>query len=196
MFNGFFSKGKSVSDHNNLDGFLRFFQLQDKLTYSGDLYQDFISQLGGRQFGNGVFSSFSANNAEEWRQLVFEAFPETKGSFKLFGYNWMGNCFGIDTRPGKNEQILLFEIGTGDLLILSPSLSKFLNEEIPQRHTAALASEYFKEWVKHTKSAPSYGNCVGYIVPPFLGGEYAFDNLEISDMEVYWSILGQIRTQI
>ena len=196
MFHGFFSKKRSTNNHGNLDGFLQFFRLQDKLTYSGDLYQDFITQLGGRQFGGGLFSSFSVNNAEQWRQLVFEAFPETKGSFKLFGYDWMGNCFGIDTRPGKNEQILLFEIGTGDLLVLSPSLAHFLNEEIPQRHIAALASEYFKEWVEHAKSAPAYGNCVGYIVPPFLNGDDELANMEMSDMEVYWSIMGQIKTQI
>ncbi len=34
--------------------------------------------------------------------------------------------------------------------------------------------------------------CVGYRKPLFLGGQDVIDNLEISDMEVYWSLCGQL----
>jgi len=34
--------------------------------------------------------------------------------------------------------------------------------------------------------------CVGYITPLFLGGQDEFENFEISDLEVYWAINGQI----
>ena len=35
--------------------------------------------------------------------------------------------------------------------------------------------------------------CVGYRVPLFLGGQDVVDNLEVSDLGVYWSLCAQLR---
>jgi Domain of unknown function (DUF1851) len=35
--------------------------------------------------------------------------------------------------------------------------------------------------------------CVGYQVPLFLGGKDSLENLEITDLDVYWSLSGQLR---
>jgi hypothetical protein len=37
-----------------------------------------------------------------------------------------------------------------------------------------------------------HNKCVGYKVPLFLGGEDEISNLDELDMEVYWSIIGQL----
>jgi hypothetical protein len=34
---------------------------------------------------------------------------------------------------------------------------------------------------------------VGYGVPLFLGGQDVVDNLELTDLDVYWSVCGQLR---
>ena len=196
MFNGFFSKSKSVGNHNNLDGFLRFFQLQDKLTYSGDLYQDFISQLGGRQFRGGLFNSFRMEDLTLWRTYISDAFPEIKGQFYPFGYDWQGTCFAITKDSTGKEKILFIEIGSGEILTLPCSFAEFMNVEIPKKADAIFEYAMYDEWKSYAKADIPYGNCVGFIVPLFLGGEGVPKNMEISDMEVYWSILGQIRTQI
>ena len=38
-------------------------------------------------------------------------------------------------------------------------------------------------------------DCVGYKIPLFLGGNDEISNLEITDMEIYWGICGQLITK-
>lgn len=73
------------------------------------MYDDFIMQLGGKSFGNGVFNSFSKDNLKKWTEIVSEAYPEFRNWFKLFGYDWLGRCFGIDLRKNTYGNILMFE---------------------------------------------------------------------------------------
>jgi hypothetical protein len=42
-------------------------------------------------------------------------------------------------------------------------------------------------------SALGFNECVGYRTPLFLGGSDDVANLEISDIDVYWTIMGQLR---
>jgi hypothetical protein len=37
------------------------------------------------------------------------------------------------------------------------------------------------------------GHCVGFRSPLFLGGQDSVDNLELTDLDVYWSLSGQLR---
>ncbi len=176
--------------------FLMFFDVNTKIEYSGDLYNDFIMQLGGRSFGYGLFNSFSKDNVSKWTEIVGEAYPEFKNLFKIFGYDWLGRCFGIDLRENTYGNILMFEIGTNDVLEIPCSFDTFLNEEIPLYTDACLAKAFFDEWTKYSNKEIVYGRCVGYKVPLFLGGEDSINNLEDSDMEVYWSVITQIKNKV
>ena len=80
------------------DNFLDYFSEKAEVTYSGDMYHDFIMQLGGRRFRRGLFNSFSYDNVNKWTQIITEAYPEFKDRFAIFGYDWLGRCFGIDIR--------------------------------------------------------------------------------------------------
>ena len=175
-----------------LDAFLNYFGENIKLNPTGSLYEDFINQLGGKSFGNGLFRSFSNENIEKWTTIVTEAYPEAQGQFKLFGFDWLGRCFGVSLRKNESEKIFMFEIGTGEVLGIPCSLENFLNEEIPLYADDCLAASFFDEWMTVNEEAIAYENCVGYIVPLFLGGDDEIDNLEETDMEVYWGITAQI----
>lgn len=179
-----------------LGAFLNFFSEKAKVEYSDDLYNDFIGQLGGKSFGEGVFKSFSANNVGKWMEIVAEAYPDFRNKFKLFGYDWLGRCFGIDLRDDTNGNILMFEIGTNDVLEIPCPFEKFLNEEIPLYSDACLAEPFFYEWMEYYKTEIKYGRCAGYKIPLFLGGEDVINNLEDSDMEVYWGVLTQIKNRL
>jgi len=196
MLNGFWNHFKKDKNTGSLEGFLQYFQIRAQLSYSGDLYQDFVNQLGGRQFGNGIFSSFRSEELELWRNNISEAFPELGGNFRPFGYDWQGNCFAVAKDTNGNERILFIEIGDGKIYPLSFSFAEFMNVEIPKNAAVIFEKSMYDEWRVYAKTIIPYGNCAGYIVPLFLGGEATPKNMEISDMEVYWSILGQIRTQI
>lgn len=176
--------------------FLTFFDEQSELTDSGDLYNDFIIQLGGKSFGRGLFNSFSKSNIEKWTDIVSEAFPDFKNLFKLFGYDWLGRCFGVDLRKNSYGNILMFEIGTDDILEIPCALEVFLDEEIPLYSDACLAMSFFEEWMDLFGKQIEYGRCAGYKIPLFLGGEDSVNNLEDNDMEVYWSVITQIKNNI
>lgn len=176
-----------------LDNFLDYFSEKTEVTYSGNMYNDFIMQLGGRRFGRGLFSSFSDDNVNKWTQIITEAYPEFKDKFAVFGYDWLGRCFGIDIREKAGESILMFEIGTNNILHIPCSFERFLNEEIPLHSDACLAEPFFNEWMEYSKTEIQYGRCAGYKIPLFLGGEDAVSNLEDSDMEVYWGIMAQVK---
>lgn len=173
--------------------FLTYFNKNDKLNYSGNFYNDFILQLGGKSFGKGLFNSFSKNNLKKWTEIVNEAYPEFKGMFMLFGYDWLGRCFGIDLRENTQGEVLMFEIGTNDVLEIPCSFLDFLNEEMPSYSDACLSESFFYEWMDYSNEQLEYGTCAGYIVPLFLGGEDVVTNLEKSDMEVYWGVISQIK---
>lgn len=177
--------------------FMDYFNEKGEVKCKNGAYNDFLTQLGGRAFGKGMFNSFSSENVDKWSEMVEEAFPDMKGLFKLFGYDWLGRCFGIDLRERTNGNILLFEIGTNDILEIPYSFEKFFNEEIPYNAEVCLAKTFFIEWMNysHMEELP-YGRCIGYKLPLFLGGADLVDNLEDSDMEIYWGVITQIKHQI
>lgn len=179
-----------------LNEFLKFFSVSQNLTYSDDLYNDFIMQLGGKCLKNGLFNIFRKDDIEKWTEIVSDAYPEFKNQFKLFAYDWLGRCFAVNTQKNAEDSILLFEIGTGYALSIPCSFENFLNNEIQENVEACLALSYFVSWLQENQKAIPYGYCVGYKVPLFLGGEHISSNLEENDMEVYWHILGQIKNQI
>ena len=112
--------------------------------------------------------------------------------FTVFGYDWLGRCFAIDLREKSKGRILMFEIGTADILEIPVSFENFLNDEIPNYSNECLASDFFEEWKEQSNAKAEYGSCVAYKVPLFLNGEDDLCNLEVSDMEVYWGIIGQL----
>ena len=70
--------------------FLSHFGEKPEVVSSGDPFKDFILQLSGKTFGNGLFRSFSKENIGEWRETITEAYPAFKGKFMPFGYDWLG----------------------------------------------------------------------------------------------------------
>ena len=176
--------------------FLGYFDEKIEIGHTGDVYTDFISGLGGKSFGNGVFRSFSCENVAVWTKTVEEAYPDFKNMFRLFGFDWLGRCFAIDLREGTQGNVLLFEIGTGDVLLIPCTMEAFLNKEILQNADACLAQNFFLKWQEYSQEPVEYGDCIGYKIPLFLGGEDNLLNLEKSDMDVYWGVISQVKRQV
>ena len=173
--------------------FLSYFNENVEMSGSSDPYREFILQLGGKSFGSGLFFSLSKENLKTWTENVSEAFPKFDGKVLPFGYDWLGRCFGIDLREGSYGKVMMFEIGTLDVLEIPCSFLELLNKEIPQYSDACLAENYYKQWRECSGKIIKYGRCAGYKIPLFLGGEDAIGNLEDSDLDVYWSVLTQVK---
>jgi hypothetical protein len=131
---------------------------------------------------------------------VTDAFPEFRERACPFGYDWLGRQFGIDSGRSDNgqPQVLLLEPGTAEALEIPVTFVGLHEEELIEYADAALAKEFFAEWAAgHPDSVPlKHGTCVGYRQPLFLNGQDIVENLEVSDLDVYWTIFGQLRRQV
>jgi len=83
----------------------------------------------------------------------------------------------------------MFEPGTGEALEIPVPFSRFHDEELVDYTEEALARSFFYQWQRSGGPAPTVSECVGYQRPLFLGGKDTVANLEISDLDVYWTIM-------
>ncbi len=155
---------------------------------------EFLSSFQGETFGNGIYRIHKLENIQKWNEEILQAFPEFKGRISCFAFDWLGRQFSLDNGRIENGQplIIMFEPGTGEALEIPCNFMDFHEIEIPSYHDACLASEFFEDWSDSNPEVIKHNECVGYKVPLFLGGEDLLNNLEKSDMEVYWHITSQL----
>ena len=147
----------------------------------------FMDIYGGETFLNGLYRIHNKNDVKKWNEILKRAFPKFKNGIQVFGYDWLGRNFALDT---QRDVVLIYEPGTGEILNTGENFVNFHDSEIPQYHDACLASEFFNEWFEANGNfVLPHNKCVGYKVPLFLNGEDDIENLEVSDMEVYWEIM-------
>lgn len=194
MFKEFFRYFKI----NETDG--KNYQIENKLDKIENLalgFNELFSKWQGNSFGEGIYRLHHYEDIEKWNKIIVEAFPEYKQRMHCFGYDWLGRQFALDKKRiiDGEPQILMFEPGTGEVLEIPCNFIQFHNEEIPDYHEACLASEFFHKWTNTYKIKIKENECVGYRNLLFIGGEDVINNLEITNMEVYWSISGQLITK-
>lgn len=175
--------------------FSTFFDLkQEFINNEISIYDNFMNCFSGIQCANGLFNIFRKEDINKWSGIVKNTYLECDTEVSVFGYDWLGRIFAID----KNEEkrILIFEIGTADILEVNCDFLEFLNEEIPLYNEACFATSFYIKWLCKKKIPVIYGRCIGYKVPLFVGGKDVIRNLEDSDLEVYWYILSELKERI
>jgi hypothetical protein len=86
----------------------------------------------------------------------------------------------------------MFEPGTGQALKIPANIETFHEGELINFGESALAIDFHRRWQKLAHVILAYDQCAGYKKPLFLGGVDDVENLEISDIDVYWRIAGQL----
>lgn len=127
------------------------------------------------------------------REEVFAAFPDFAGLAEIFGTDWLGRVFA---EQGDGGTVLLLEPGTAEVLEIPVDIAEFEASELVDNPDAALAWGFYQSWRNAGGAAPGPGQCIGYRKPLFLGGPDTFDNLELVDLSVYWSVTAQIIAQV
>ena len=155
-----------------------------------DSPEAFLKVFSGASFKDGLYRIHNISDMAKWTEIVENAFPKYKGNILVFGYDWLGRQFAQNKQTGK---ILLFEPGTGEVLNIPVDLVALHDEEIAEYSEDSLASDFFEDWYGSENGCEiPHDKCVGYKVPLFLNGEDNLSNLELSDMEVYWDLMGQM----
>jgi len=161
-----------------------------------DVLLEFRNEFQGMEFGEGIYRVFKIEDISKWKKIITDGYPDFKGKFEPFGFDWLGRCFAIDLRRKTKGQVLMFEIGTAAALEIPCDIITFHNNEIPNNGEACLAKTFFHQWRESNEQKIHYSECVGYKVPLFLNGEDTIENLELSDMDVYWSLLSQTKNRV
>ncbi len=159
-------------------------------------YSELAGVFAGVSFENGLYRLHDAETGPRGAEWIVESFPRFASRACPFGYDWLGRQFAVDSGrlAGGQPLVLLLEPGTGEALEIPFSFAQF-HEQLDELREPALAGSFFASWARgNAEVLPlSAAQCVGYKVPLFLGGKDTVENLEIVDLEVYWSLSGQLR---
>lgn len=158
---------------------------------------ELIARFGGASFNGGLYRIVRASDIGTWNARISLAFPEFAKGTTVFGYDWLGRAFAIE--GGRLEQgqpgVVMFEPGTGEALEVPANVQTFHDVELIQDSDPALASNAYNEWLARGGAVPVVAECIGYKVPLFLSGKDEFENMELSDLDVYWHLMGQLILQ-
>jgi T6SS immunity protein Tdi1, C-terminal len=159
-------------------------------------YRELAGTFAGCSFENGIYRLHDEGTGPRGEAWIAESFPRFASRACPFGYDWLGRQFAVDSQrlEGGEPLVLLFEPGTGEVLEIPFSFTRF-HEQLDELREPALAESFFASWAQaNPRLVPLSGaQCAGYKVPLFLGGKDALQNLEVIDLEVYWSLSGQLR---
>jgi hypothetical protein len=116
-----------------------------------------------------------------WRWLV----PAELRPFSL-------SVFGDWFFEGDQGEVVFLDTVVGELVIIADSREEFLQaREVPENrdewYLAELAAACWESGLQ-----PQPGQCLSFKIPPVLSGPIDIDNVEVSDLLVHESLLGQI----
>jgi hypothetical protein len=163
---------------------------------------ELMTRFGGYTFRDGLYRLHTAASARLADERVREAWPDRFADrIACFGFDWRGRQFSRD--PARRDDdgeplVLLYEWGTGDALEIPATLAGFHDEILIDMAEQAVEVSAFEDWRRGNpdKVPLAHEECVGYRVPLFLGGEDDASNLEVSDTDVYMSIMGGLAVGI
>lgn len=146
--------------------------------------------FGGGSFNGGIYRIVSTRMAVNLNDVVARTFPQFGGKINCFGVDWLGRLFAqdknrlVDGLPG----VVMFEPGTREVLRIPCNIVSFHENELIEYREEALAEKFYFRWIEAGGRAPAITQCVGYKQPLFLGGVDELENLELSDLDVYWEV--------
>ncbi len=151
--------------------------------------------LGGSSFAGGVYRMHTVESASAVAPVLQVAFPDAPPHDLPFAYDWLGRqfCARADD-PGAT--VLLFEPGSGECFDVPVAFSDFHDVALVDDGDGVLATGYFADHRAAGGAAPTVTECVGFKIPLFLGGRDDFSNLELTDMDVYLEVMGQVLQQV
>lgn len=164
------------------------------ISFADDQLGELLIRYGGRSFNQGLYRIIAPNAVAHWSDLVLSAFPIFTGRITCFSMDWLGRIFALDSarldngRPG----IVMLEPGTAETLEIPCNIETFHESELIEFREEALAESFYRQWLGRGGVPPEITQCIGYKRPLFLGGADTVDNLEVADLDVYWTIAAQL----
>jgi len=155
---------------------------------------ELIARFGGASFNRGIYRIMRVSDVKPWQARISLGFPEIGPRVTCFGYDWLGRVFAADgqRRERGRAAVMMFEPGTGLALEIPETVEGLHDKELVSYGEEVLAVSLHERWLANGGPEPAFGECIGFKVPMFLGGSDDLGNLELSDIEVYWHLTGQL----
>lgn len=138
------------------------------------------------------------DDVQRFTALAADTFPTFATRIECFGASWLGWQFATDrARVERGEKlVLLLEPGGGEAFEIPATFASFHETELVEDPDATVALSFYRDWLKGGGVAPTYGQCIGYTRPLYLGGADEVANLELVDFEVYWGLAAQLLAKV
>jgi hypothetical protein len=156
-----------------------------------EVLQNCFRDMGGATLANGFYRFHSPSSAQAGNARCARLVSGFAGNFYCFAFDWFGRELAIDLRKPDGD-VIVVDPGGGEYLRSDEPFSSWhdcvAGEEDP------LAYPYYLEWREANPDAGPVGfdQCIGYLVPLFLGGVDEISNLALTDREVYFEICVQL----
>lgn len=146
---------------------------------------------------DGAYRTHDSGDISAWTELATEAFPRLRDRIACFASDWLGRQFAVYTVevPRGQPTLLMLDPGTGKVGGLHVSLEDFHETELHRNANQLIGYGTLRQWLASGQPAPRDHQCAGQKVPVFLGGTTDIGNLELIDMNVYWTIHAQLLAQ-
>lgn len=138
---------------------------------------------------NGAYRNIPRDKASKYQELIRDAFP-TNCNVIPFGYDWLGRIFAVNSEL----TVKMYDVATDEIFEIV-NIHNF-RKELSEYANDLIASDWYDEWLQNGGARPEADHCIGYKIPLFLGGKDEFDNYELSDIDVYWTLTGQLKNTI
>jgi hypothetical protein len=130
-------------------------------------------------------------SGKNWPDLLSGWVPPLPASFVVWLVNRLGDVFVVF----DDGAVHMLEVGTGVIACVADDPDDFarqidLGDNANNWLMIPLVDQCVSAGVVLTPN-----QCYGYKVPPILGGEYAVENLEPTDLSVHYSLMADICRQ-
>jgi hypothetical protein len=169
-------------------------QILDELEQGSTGFKSFMKLYSGCSFLSGLYRVHAIADIRKWSKICVDTFPSFRGRIVCFSSDWLGRQFALDFKRVESGErlVLMMEPGTGEALEIPVGFMAFHDSELVDYKEEALADSFYQKWLEAGGASPGDDQCVGYNNPLFLGGKDEVNNLELCDMEVYWSVCAQL----
>jgi hypothetical protein len=167
---------------------------ESRVIVSDPRLNELLEQFSGASFNKGLYRIVASTSFHLAKGFIAIAVPSFAIRAVPFGYDWLGRIFALDPAriEGGSPSVVMFEPGTGEVLQMPCNLLTFHETELIDYCEEALAANFHRQWLQSGGPAPKQSQCIGYKRPLYLGGRDEIENLEMSNLDVYWTITGQL----
>jgi hypothetical protein len=159
-------------------------------------FPDLVIRFAGATFGDGLYRLYEPGEIRRWTDAALEVFPDLRGRIVCFGMSWLGYQYALDVERTEDGQplTLMLDPGAAEAVEIPATFVGFHEEVLLEYADAILGADLFDEWRAEGHAPSEAGQCAGFRVPIFQGGEESVANLELTAAEEYWARFGRERS--